>query len=92
MTTPDPSVLNSAPRQREMLSILSIFFHVFVQHSISIHMLKEKKMACTFLGFGPASISYRASAISYPLSLGSKPCNIIKSYVGEITPQILKRK
>ena len=54
-------------------------------------MFKEKKW-CTFLGFGPASLSYRARAASYPLSLGSKPCNNIKSYIGEISPQISKRK
>ena len=31
----------------------------------------------TFSGFGPTSLSYRANAASYPLILGSKPCNNI---------------
>ena len=41
-------------------------------------MLRKKTRWHTFSGFGPTSLLYRANTASYPLNLGTKPCNDIK--------------
>ena len=46
---------------------------------MSVHAQRKIRWH-TFLGFGPASLSYRANAASCPLNLGSKPSDNIKQW------------
>ena len=67
------------------VTIPFVTFPCFFFNSIK-SMYSKKTKWHTFSGFGPTSLSYNATAASYLLSPGFKPCNNIKSYIGEITP------
>ena len=54
------------------VSILLLLFYVFFPNSFK-STCSGKTRWHTFSGFGPASLSYRANAASYPFNPGSKP-------------------
>ena len=61
------------PWNRSWSKYHSVLYYVFDHLSKTTFSCQRKGTWCTFSGWGPTSLSYKASAASYPLKFGSKP-------------------